>query len=74
MVGDGQWGRGGLFEFCSLLDSGGGSNRWFQWKKDRGSEVKIRERREMGENRYDFEIYYFNVLYDKIKVGMLGVL
>ena len=26
-----------------------------------GREVKIRERREMGENRYDFGIYYFIV-------------
>ena len=24
-----------------------------------GSKVKIRERREMGDNRYDFGIYYF---------------
>ena len=46
-----------------------------------GREVKIRERREMGENRNDFEIYYFivekyyfNVLYCKIKIGMLRVL
>ena len=39
-----------------------------------GREVKIRERREMGENRYNFGIYYFNVLYCKIKVGMLGIL
>ena len=33
-----------------------------------------REMREMGENRDGFGLYYFNVLYDKIKVGMLGVL
>ena len=39
-----------------------------------GREVKIRERREMGENIYNFGIYYFNVLYCKIKVGMLGIL
>ena len=26
-----------------------------------GREVKIRERREMGDNRYDFGIYYFIV-------------
>ena len=26
-----------------------------------GSKVKIRERREMGDNRYDFGIYYFIV-------------
>ena len=26
-----------------------------------GRELKIRERREMGENRYDFGIYYFIV-------------
>ena len=26
-----------------------------------GREVKIRERREMGKNRYDFGIYYFIV-------------
>ena len=30
--------------------------------------------REMGENRYGFGIYYFNILDGKIKVGMLGVL
>ena len=36
--------------------------------------VKIRERREMGDNRYNFGIYYFNVLYCKIKVEMLGIL
>ena len=34
---------------------------WFQWKRDRGREVKIRERREMGENRYGFGIYNFIV-------------
>ena len=28
----------------------------------------------MGENRDGFGLNYFNVLYDKIKVGMLGVL
>ena len=39
-----------------------------------GREVKIRERREMGDNRYNFRIYYFNVLYCKIKVGMLRIL
>ena len=39
-----------------------------------GREVKIRERKEMGKNRYDFGIYYFNVLYCKIKVRMLGIL
>ena len=46
-----------------------------------GREVKIREMREMRENRYDFGIYYFimqkyyfNVLYCKIKVEMLGTL
>ena len=37
-------------------------------------ELKIRERREMGDDRYNFGIYYFNVLYCKIKVGMLGIL
>ena len=60
-----------LFGF---VHGGGGGSKWFQWKRDRGREIKIRERREMGENRYGFEIYYFNVLYDKIKVRMLGVL
>ena len=46
-----------------------------------GREIKIRERRERRENRYGFgiyyfivQIYYFNVLYDKIKVRILGVL
>ena len=34
---------------------------WFQWKRDWGREVKIRKRREMGDNRYGFEIYYFIV-------------
>ena len=55
--GDGQWSRGSLFEFCSLF--GRWKWWWFQWKRDRGRELKIRERREMGENGYGFEIYYF---------------
>ena len=37
-------------------------------------ELKIRERREMGDNRYNFGIYYFNVLYCEIKVEILGIL
>ena len=49
---------GSLFGF---VHSGGGGSRWLQWKKDRGRETKIRERREMGVNRYGFGLYYFIV-------------
>ena len=40
--------------FVAFLDSGGGGG--FS-----GREVKIKERREMGDNRYDLGIYYFIV-------------
>ena len=40
--------------FFRFVHGGGGGNRWLQWKRDRG-----RERREMGENRYAFGLYYF---------------
>ena len=39
-----------------------------------GCSGKGRERVEMGENGDGFGIYYFNVLYEKIKVEMLGEL
>ena len=41
-----------FLNFVSLF----GQWRWFGFS---GREVKIRERREMGENRYGFGIYYF---------------
>ena len=45
-----------LFGF---VHGGGGGSRWLQWRRDRGRETKIRERREMGENRYGLGLYYF---------------
>ena len=47
--------------FFGFVHGGGGGSKWLQWKKDRGRETKIRERREMGENRYGFGLYYFIV-------------
>ena len=55
---------GSLFGF---VHGGGGGNRWWQQVvggfsgRETKEVVKIRERKEMGENRYDFEIYYFIV-------------
>ena len=43
-----------FFFFFSLF----GQWRWFGFS---GREVKIKERREMGDNRYDLGIYYFIV-------------
>ena len=39
-----------------------------------GCSGKGKERADMGENGDGFGIYYFNVLYEKIKVEMLGEL
>lgn len=51
---------GSLFGF---VHGGGGGNRWWQQVVGgfSGRETKIRERREMGENRYGIGIYYFIV-------------
>ena len=47
--------------FVAFLDGGvGGGTGSFNGRKTE-EEVKIRERREMGENRYGFGIYYFIV-------------
>ena len=47
--------------FVAFLDNGaGGGTGSFNGRKTK-EEVKIRERREMGENRYGFGIYYFIV-------------
>ena len=47
---------GSLFGF---VHGGGGGSKLFQWKRDKGREIKIRERRERRENRYVFGLYYF---------------
>ena len=59
VMGDGQRGKGGLFEFCSLF----GWWRWwwwFQWKRDRGRAVKL-ERGERWE-RKDMVLGYIILL------------
>ena len=51
------------------LDGGGGGG--CGWLRERVREIEIRGR----SGKYSYIIlYYFNVLSDKIKVGMLGVL
>ena len=60
--------------FESVIVPVGGARLLGERKRDRGRETKIREERKMEENRDCFEIYYFNVLYDKIKVEMSDIL
>ena len=52
----------------------GGARLLRERKRERGRETKMREGREMEENKDGFVIYYFNVLCGKIKLEMSGVL